>query len=224
MSVDPYLTKFQFLSNPLEHNTRYRGSSYRGRGYRVGRPPTVHRHRTLNLNPQPSSSESSPSTPTNSTDNSQWVSRTDRHKQLINANIYQQQAESRAQAIEQTRQRKLTQQYSSEKTRFNTFVQQNSGNTTPNHGPAEITIAEARFLVRDGGKKLVRSAGRSMLQSCSYQTILIFRQITLVMPLRHPKAQSLLVYDFTAPRQATSLPTELSRITGTWTLCGLTSI
>ncbi|OAA73228.1 CCCH zinc finger protein [Cordyceps fumosorosea ARSEF 2679] len=144
-----------------QQNPRYRGTSYRGRGFRVGRPPVVHRHRTLNLNAQPSSSDSSPSTPISSTDNAQWVSKTDRHKQLINANIYQQQAESRAQAIEETRQRRLTQQKSSERTRFNNFLRHNHDGTTQNTGQAEIVIANIRFLVRDGGKKLVRAADNS---------------------------------------------------------------
>ncbi|ATY59660.1 CCCH zinc finger [Cordyceps militaris] len=138
-------------------NTHYRGSAYRGRGYRVGRPPAVHRHRTLTLNAQPSSSESTPSTPVSSTDNAQWVSKTDRHKQLINASIYQQQAQSRAQAMEETRQRKLTQQKSSERSRFNNFLQHTYN--AQKQAQAEISIGNIRFLVRDGGKKLVRAAG-----------------------------------------------------------------
>ncbi|OAA82496.1 CCCH zinc finger protein [Akanthomyces lecanii RCEF 1005] len=144
-----------------QHNTRFRGSTYRGRGYRVGRPHAVHRHRTLNLNAQASSSESAPSTPVSSTDNTHWVSRTDRHKQLINANIYQKQAQSRAQAIEETRQRKLTQHKNSERTRFNQFLQHNHGSFSQNQEQAEISIANIRFLVRDGGKKLVRAADNS---------------------------------------------------------------
>ncbi|KAJ6782313.1 hypothetical protein PWT90_08636 [Aphanocladium album] len=161
MLTTPRLNKYQFSLYGVENNSRYRGSSYGGRGYRVGRPPAVHRHRTLNLNAQASSSESSPATPVSSTDNSQWVSKTDRHKQLINANIYQQQAESRAQAIEETRQRKLTQQKSSERARFNKFLQHSHSNSYQNHGQAEITITDIRFLVRDGGKKLVRAADNS---------------------------------------------------------------
>ena len=101
-----------------------------------------------------------PSTPVTSTDNAHWVSRTDRHKQLINANIYQKQAQSRAQAIEETRQRKLTQHKNSERTRFNQFLQHNHGSFSQNQEQAEISIAKIRFLVRDGGKKLVRAAGK----------------------------------------------------------------
>ncbi|EGX92068.1 CCCH zinc finger protein [Cordyceps militaris CM01] len=140
-------------------NIHYRGNAYRGRGYRVGRPPAVHRHRTLTLNAQPSSSESTPSTPVSSTDNAQWVSKTDRHKQLINASIYQQQAQSRAQAMEETRQRNLTQQKSSERSRFNNFLQHTYN--AQKQAQAEISIGNIRFLVRDGGKKLVRAADNS---------------------------------------------------------------
>ncbi|KAM3430766.1 hypothetical protein MY4824_007500 [Beauveria thailandica] len=148
-------------SNSLrQYNPRYRGSLYRGRGYRIGHPP-VHRHRTLNLNAHASSSESSLSTPVSASDNAQWVSKTDRHKQLINANIYQQQAQSRAQAIEETRKRKLTRQHDSERARFNNFIQQSQVSSIQNHEQPEIMINSIRFLVRDGGKKLVRAADNS---------------------------------------------------------------
>ncbi|KAM3507708.1 hypothetical protein MY11210_007046 [Beauveria gryllotalpidicola] len=143
-----------------QQNPRYRGTTYRGRGYRIGHPP-VHRHRTLNLNTHASSSESSPSTPLSTSDNALWVSKTDRHKQLINANIYQQQAQSRAQAIEETRKRKLTRQHNSERARFNKFLQQSQGSSIQNHEQPEIMIESIRFLVRDGGKKLVRAADNS---------------------------------------------------------------
>lgn len=156
------LTKSPYSSKSTDQNTRYRGSSYGGRGYRVGRPSAVHRHRTLTLNAGTGSSESSPSTPGSSTDPTQWVSRTDRHKQLINANIYQQQAQSRALAIEETRQRKLTQEKSSERSRFNSFLQHGNG-SAGNQAQSEITIQQIRFLVRDGGKKLVRASGKSAL-------------------------------------------------------------
>ncbi|OAA35321.1 CCCH zinc finger protein [Beauveria brongniartii RCEF 3172] len=159
-STAPFLTGSWFSSTLIEQNPRYRGTSYRGRGYRIGHPP-VHRHRTLNLNAHASSSESSPSTPVNASDNPQWVSKTDRHKQLINANIYQQQAQSRAQAIEETRKRKLTRQHNSERARFNNFIQQSQGNSIQNHEQPEIMIDSIRFLVRDGGKKLVRAADNS---------------------------------------------------------------
>lgn len=163
MSSAPFLINPRFSSILTDHNPRYRGSTYRGRGYRVSRPHVVHRHRTLNLNAQPSSSESSPSTPVGATDSALWVSKTDRHKQLINASIYQQQAQSRAQAIEETRQRKLTRQKNSERTQFDDFIQRSQGGSTQNQEQAEIMIENIRFLVRDGGKKLVRAAGKSTL-------------------------------------------------------------
>lgn len=159
-STAAFLPDFWYSSILTEQNARYRGSSYRGRGYRIAHPP-VHRHRTLNLNAHASSSESSPSTPVSASDNAQWVSKTDRHKQLINANIYQQQAQSRAQAIEETRKRKLTRQQNSERARFNKFLQQSQGSSVQNHEQPEIMIDSIRFLVRDGGKKLVRAAGKS---------------------------------------------------------------
>lgn len=196
-----------------ENNSRYRGSSYGGRGYRVGRPPAVHRHRTLNLNPQTGSAESSPSTPSGSSENTQWVSKTDRHKQLINANVYQQQAQSRAQAIEETRQRKLTQQKSSEKSRFNNFLQRHNNGASSAQGPLEITIEEIRFLVRDGGKKLVRAAG-TFYSHAGLPPCLTVAKITLMMRRPLLKLRLCPVSDSIARKQAILSRTELSKTTG----------
>ncbi len=156
----------------LDNNSRYRGAPYPTRGgYRVGRQP-AHHHRTLHLNNQRASSESTPSTPGASTESQGWVSKTDRHKQLINANVYEKQAQTRAKAMEETRQRKLKQQRGGEKSRFDDFLRHQSAaagsvaNGHANDNIQEILVEGVRFVVTDGGKKLRRAAGKfSSLQN-----------------------------------------------------------
>ncbi|KOS16709.1 Zinc finger CCCH domain-containing protein [Escovopsis weberi] len=150
------------------------------RGYRGGRPlpPTVHRNRTLHLNATTSTSTpaSGSSSPTaspslqsaanpNPNPNPTWVSKNDRHRQLINANVYEKQTQTRAKAIEETRQRKLQGQRLQEKKRFSDYLQQNasasaaaSASGSVPSGPREIEVNGVRFQVMDGGKKLVKAA------------------------------------------------------------------
>ncbi|QUC17670.1 uncharacterized protein UV8b_01911 [Ustilaginoidea virens] len=149
---------------------QYSRHAYRGRGaysrgsYRVGRPQSGHRHRTLHLNQAPQASDSNDSSPGPTAGNSCWVSRNDRHRQLINANVYEKETNSRAKAIEETRKKKLQTRKKLEKSRFNDFLrhQANAGNMTanPNSSAArnEIIIEGIRFHVVEGGKKLVKSA------------------------------------------------------------------
>ncbi|KAK5990668.1 Zinc finger CCCH domain-containing protein [Cladobotryum mycophilum] len=161
-------------STPSYPTNRYRGNAYRqasapypGRGFRGGRPPTAvhHRHRTLHLNPSASASNSSSpaASPGPSTTTPGWVAKNDRHRQLINANVYEKEIQNRSKAIEETRQRKLKEQRHREKTRFNEFLQHQTGVASSAHsnfssGPNEIAVNGVRFLVMDGGKKLVKAA------------------------------------------------------------------
>ncbi|KAI9171412.1 CCCH zinc finger protein [Paramyrothecium foliicola] len=147
------------------HNTyRHATAPYHQRGYRGGRPPTVHRHRTLQLNSPAASSHSSGSPADSTPDPSSWVSKTDRHRQLINASVYEKESQNRTRAIEETRQRNLVDQRKREKLRFRQFlghqaVASSASATNPgtSTGNNEITIDGIVFKVMDGGKKLARS-------------------------------------------------------------------
>ncbi|KAG5976834.1 hypothetical protein E4U55_007166 [Claviceps digitariae] len=154
-------------------NYKKGGNAYRGRGaypgaaYRIGRPPTVsHRHRTLHLNPAGNACDSNHSSPGSTPGNSGWVSRIDRHRQLINANVYEKESQSRVKAIEETRQKKLRSRKNYEKLRFNDYLRNLAGtasataNFNPTTGRNELMIEGIRFLVADGGKKLVKSPGK----------------------------------------------------------------
>ncbi|CAM1506928.1 Fc.00g065690.m01.CDS01 [Cosmosporella sp. VM-42] len=144
------------------HNAyRHTTAPYPSRGHRIGRPPAVHQHRTLNLNAAGNSSTHSPASDGSQTPTG-WVSRNARHRQLINANVYEKDSQNRTKAIEATRQRKLDSQRHREKTQFNEFLKHQSGtasaptNPTSSTGPNELTIEGIQFRVLEGGKKLVK--------------------------------------------------------------------
>ncbi|KAL7817768.1 hypothetical protein V8C26DRAFT_397875 [Trichoderma gracile] len=157
------------------HPARHRGNVYRQasapyptRGF-SSRPAAAHRHRTLHLNASASASGSASSSaaPSPGPTGSGWVSKNDRHRQLINASIYEKDSQNRAKAIEETRQRKLREQRLREKKRFGEYLRHQAGaagfpstgmtaNTT---GTNEISVDGIRFRVLEGGKKLVKAPG-----------------------------------------------------------------
>ncbi|GJN68404.1 hypothetical protein PLICBS_002447 [Purpureocillium lilacinum] len=112
-------------------------------------------------NSRPGTEASTPSGSVTPDGSTAWVTRNDRHRQLINANVYEKEAQNRVKAIEETRQRKMRNHRYKEKMRFNDFMlQQVSSSTVSNPSPQdvrnELTIAGLRFRVMDGGKKLAR--------------------------------------------------------------------
>ncbi|PTB79548.1 hypothetical protein M440DRAFT_1398841 [Trichoderma longibrachiatum ATCC 18648] len=160
---------------PSHHPSRHRGNVYRQasapyptRGF-SSRPAAAHRHRTLHLNASASASGSASSSaaPSPAPTGSGWVSKNDRHRQLINASIYEKDSQNRAKAIEETRQRKLREQRLREKKRFGEYLRRqagaagfpNSGMTANATGTNEISVNGIQFRVLEGGKKLVKAPG-----------------------------------------------------------------
>lgn len=97
-----------------------------------------------------------------------WVSRTDRHRQLINANVYERDTQNRAKAIEQTRQKKINGYRQREKSQFNEFLKHQAAASSAQTNPAgqnELTIQGIQFRVMDGGKKLVKIPGTCGLEN-----------------------------------------------------------
>ncbi|KJK79064.1 hypothetical protein H634G_05879 [Metarhizium anisopliae BRIP 53293] len=151
-------------------------SAYNGSAYRVGRAQNNHRHRTLHLNQSRPPSDSNTPSPGSTTGSSGWVSRNDRHRQLINANVYEKDTQNRVRAIEETRQKKLQDRKMREKNQLKDFLRHQASatnavaNSKPGVGKAEIMIEGLRFHVADGGKKLVKSSGSCPKgPSCRYQ-------------------------------------------------------
>ncbi|KAL4730474.1 hypothetical protein ACLX1H_002510 [Fusarium chlamydosporum] len=155
--------RFPPNSHPAHHrhnSHRHASSPYPARQNRIGRPPAAHQHRTLHLNGDNSNASRSASSGAETPPG--WVSRTDRHRQLINANVYERESQTRAKAIEQTRQKKINGYRQREKTQFNEFLKHQAGASsaqTNSTGQNELTVQGVQFRVMDGGKKLVKIPG-----------------------------------------------------------------
>ncbi|KAF7533374.1 hypothetical protein G7054_g7125 [Neopestalotiopsis clavispora] len=152
----------------------YPRSTYRSSPYHRGAPrgsrghaPT-YRNRTLVLNGQNGqSAQTRPDSPASANANGSWVSRTDRHLQLINSSVFEKDSQARASAIEETQRQKRLQKEQMEKSRFLHYVQKNGNSMPPlpsNSAPAtsaaskyEITVEGIRFQITKQGSKLVRA-------------------------------------------------------------------
>lgn len=158
----------------------YPRSTYRSSPYHRGAPrgsrghaPT-YRNRTLVLNGQNGqSAQARPDSPASANTNGSWVSRTDRHLQLINSSVFEKDSQARASAIEETQRQKRLQKEQMEKSRFLHYVQKNGSSMPPlpsNSAPAtsaaskyEITVEGIRFQITKQGSKLVRAPGKLAL-------------------------------------------------------------
>lgn len=151
----------------LDNTYRHAGSPYSTRGgHRVGRPPAMYQNRTLQLNSGagPAGSRYSGNgagTPPG------FVARNDRHRQLINADVYERDSQERARAIEETRQRKISGHRQREKANFEEYLKNQAASRGAANPAArnEIVVDGVHFRVMDGGKKLVKIAGASQTRS-----------------------------------------------------------
>ncbi len=148
----------------------HRAAPYPSTSYR-GSTRNRYRNKTLVLNGQTGSAQpadvNAASTPTNPS----WVTKTDRHMQLINSTIYEKEAQSRTNAIEQTHRHRQLQKDNQEKAKFVNFARQHatyatappsstSGSTSASR--FEITVDGIRFNVLKDGNKLVKLPGNYM--------------------------------------------------------------
>ncbi|KAB5581081.1 hypothetical protein GE09DRAFT_1084907 [Coniochaeta sp. 2T2.1] len=160
---------------PVSHRGGYnpgfhRGAPYFTRGYRGGGRggsrgggAPVHRHRSLVLNGATPAARSADgeSEPASDSSSTPWVIRNDRHRQLINSSVYEQDAKARAAAIEQTRRQTRSARDMSERTKLAGHFRRAAG--TPGianaHAPHEVVIEGVRFLVTKHGSKLIKAPG-----------------------------------------------------------------
>ncbi|KAI9753860.1 MAG: hypothetical protein M1815_005958 [Lichina confinis] len=165
-----------------------RGAPYgRARG-RAGRTVPPVRNRTLVLNnpvPSASSVEASPLSDLNSalsdgaTPNLQpvltqtWVSKNDRHKQLINPAVYEKEREGRMRDLEHTRQLKLAHKDERERSKIQRHLQKFS-RPTPDQGSShEVLVGGVPFRVSHGGSRLVKTSGEASLTNVAPRRPLI---------------------------------------------------
>jgi len=131
----------------------------------------VYRNRTLILNgaPQPNQSAETESGATSDASTSSWVTKNDRHMQLINSNVYKKDAPARTVALEQTRRQKLALRDKQERAKLISHLNRmvNSGGfgaanqQTPADNKYEIAVQGVRFVVAKNGSKLVKVPGAS---------------------------------------------------------------
>ena len=145
--------------NPRGRGNYYPASRGRGRG-------TFHQNRTLvinngtnssngnssNVTPNPSP-VTTPQSTTPTTASGGWVAKRDRHLQLINADVYEQTAKARAEAMAKTAEERLRRREEIEKQKLNRYMQ------STGHDNSEIVIGNERFKLVAGGSKLVRISG-----------------------------------------------------------------
>ncbi|KAK2740751.1 hypothetical protein FQN57_005983 [Myotisia sp. PD_48] len=147
-------------------NTGWR--PYRGRGRGGARPPLVgpHRHRTLVLNGQNTSSDhagttvsahTSPDEVANSNTGAKggWVAKRDRHMQLINSSIFNQETQARNKAIEETRRLKMQKKAQKEEMMVLRHAHQAPGQPSDQRA-FTILVENIPFQVTQGGSKLVK--------------------------------------------------------------------
>ncbi|TGO78652.1 hypothetical protein BELL_0059g00230 [Botrytis elliptica] len=175
-------------------NSSWRGGrgSHRGaypaRGYRGGRGGAgIVRHRTLVLNGGTSvpPSQSDSSNVTASADENErsssagYITKTDRHLQLINKSYFEKDSQIRVKAIEETRKQKLKQRDEREKLKLSRHLQRLSASSgssmvqptgTTNY---EITVNGIRFIVTKNGSKLVKAPGDLTSANTTPKTTLI---------------------------------------------------
>ncbi|CAK7198651.1 hypothetical protein SEUCBS139899_001315 [Sporothrix eucalyptigena] len=143
---------------PLPYAGRGRGGSYRVK------KPGPYRNRTLVLNGSGSSSRSDAadggdsSAASDSGSGSAWVARVDRHRQLINADVYEKDAQARARAMEQTRLQSQQKRDARERQKLQSHLQQTRGRSGTST-PYQIVIEGIPFAVAKNGSKLVKLPG-----------------------------------------------------------------
>ena len=149
---------------------------YPSRGYARGGRSQVHRNRTLVLNSNSVPPASTASVPNHNGDAAQpisattvdspsWITKTDRHLQLINSSVFGEESQRRAKAIEETRKLKLKQREEIEKSKLNKHLYRmnaNNGYVAQTHLPSgnyEINVEGIQFQVVKDGSKLVKVPG-----------------------------------------------------------------
>lgn len=169
-SADPYPSSAYRYSRGGYAPRGVRGArgTFRGRG-----AAPIHRHRTLILNGN-ATVDSTPTTPdsggasTPPVAGHTWITKTDRHMQLINPVIFEKDSQRRAKAIEETRQQKLRQRDEREKNKFSKHLHRISGTPyapgpSSDHGNYEVNVQGIRFRVVKNGGKLVKVPGEDLL-------------------------------------------------------------
>ena len=161
--------------------TPQRGTPYgvpvgRGRGYR----PASIQNRTLVLNGRGAKQSSnqamspalaSPDAQQPSQTSRQapgWVTKRDRHMQLINNTVFEKKTMERTMAMQETREMRAQAREEREKSKMSSLITSLRGQSTvtqptQTQAPPSITVNEIRFVITDGGSKLIKTSGESII-------------------------------------------------------------
>ena len=93
-----------------------------------------------------------------------WVSKRDRHVQLINSNVFDKETQARSKAMAETRRQKAMGRDQKEKQKLQKYLQRNDTRpveATASPAKHEITVDGLQFRVLNGGSKLARIRGES---------------------------------------------------------------
>jgi hypothetical protein len=166
----PYESE-DYSQQPIGRSTR---GGHAARGYRGAKAVAPHRNRTLVLNgstPNLSNQDKSSNISANentapglSNNNPSWVTKKDRHFQLINTSVYAKESQSRTKAIEETRKQKAIERDARERTKFNRHIQRVAAqsalpDSSHKSSSYELTVQGVKFLVEKDGSKLVKVSG-----------------------------------------------------------------
>ncbi|GAB1311414.1 hypothetical protein MFIFM68171_01624 [Madurella fahalii] len=150
------------------HSSAWRRTGFPHRGGHHSARMPVYRNRTLVLNgaSQQNQSGDVDSGATSDASNSSWVTKHDRHLQLINSSVYKKEAPARSLALEQTRRQKLALRNKQERAKLISHLTRmvDSGDFGPANrqttsGKYEIAVQGVRFVVSKNGSKLVKVPG-----------------------------------------------------------------
>ncbi|KAK0751689.1 hypothetical protein B0T18DRAFT_457656 [Schizothecium vesticola] len=142
-------------------------NNYRRGGFPYGGPSAtrapVHRHRTLVLNGATAQSRPGDTDSGGASDasNPSWVTKTDRHLQLINTSVYEKETQARTRAIEETRRQKRSLKDERERARLVNHMARVAGHSDATPNQYEIVVQGIRFAVAKNGSKLVKVPGAS---------------------------------------------------------------
>jgi hypothetical protein len=149
-------------SNHFSRASYHRANPYPSTGYRGGPRKPTYRNKTLVLNGQSQPSPSADSQATPDAASTSWVTKTDRHLQLINSAVYEKEAKARSTAIDQTQRQKQLDKDKREQAKLVSHIRQVGSVATNVATPVskfEVEVDGLLFRVVKGGNKLVKVSG-----------------------------------------------------------------
>lgn len=143
----------------------HRSSPYPLRSSRHTRPVS-HRHRSLVINNN--GNNSSTEEDSRRSQSQGWVTKRDRHVQLINSSILDQETQARSKAMEETRRQKAVKRDERERQKIHEYLnarQTSTHDTSSATAIHEVVIDGLKFHVLQGGSKLARVRGEGFRAS-----------------------------------------------------------